>query len=106
MSNSNCFQIMNSGELKVDVPLALAESDCEDSCPKPIPPPEEKKCLVWGIDCLALIMTGVFVVCSASFLVGLLISNKRSSRRESEGLIRRDGLKILSFFFGRQTRSY
>jgi Niemann-Pick C1 protein len=74
-------------------------SDCEDSCPKPIPPPEEKKCLVWGIDCLALIMTGVFVVCSASFLVGLLISNKRSSRRESEGLIRRDGLKILFFFF-------
>lgn len=67
-------------------------SDCQDSCPMPVPPPQDKKCLIYGIDCLGVIMTGVFVLISTSFLIGLLINNARLNKRRGEDSeIQREG---------------
>lgn len=65
-------------------------SDCHEACPKPIPPPVEKKCKLWGLGCLDVGMIGLFALCSVTFLITLFISNSRTKRPGSEDEIAND----------------
>ena len=50
----------------------------------PIPPPINKPCLLWGIDCVGVGMFGLFIICSLSFTLTLLISKAKKQRENIE----------------------
>ncbi|XP_036321418.1 NPC intracellular cholesterol transporter 1 isoform X2 [Rhagoletis pomonella] len=66
-------------------------SDCEASCPVPVPePPRREPFKIAGLDAFAVIMTAVFVVGTILFLMGVcLFPSKRSER---DGLMNSGGL--------------
>lgn len=70
-------------------------SDCEGSCPKPIPIPEVKHCKLWGFECLNVSMFGMFLVCSAGFMATLFITNAIVRKHMREDEIRREGMLSL-----------
>ncbi|XP_036321420.1 NPC intracellular cholesterol transporter 1 isoform X4 [Rhagoletis pomonella] len=61
-------------------------SDCEASCPVPVPePPRREPFKIAGLDAFAVIMTAVFVVGTILFLMGVcLFPSKRSEHDENE----------------------
>lgn len=72
----------------VEKKIRIKLKDCEDSCPVPPPPPVEKSCNVWGIDCVDLGAIVLFIVLTSSFLITLLMANVfRKQRIAKERLI-------------------
>lgn len=57
----------------------LKLKDCEDSCPVPIPPPEEKVCKIWSLDCMDLVAIALFILFSSTFLLAILASSIHGS---------------------------
>lgn len=52
-------------------------SDCEDSCPVPVPPPIEKPCMVFSLTCADVFSITLFIVFTTTFLVVIFVSNNK-----------------------------
>jgi len=70
---------MSSCSKGVDLPFfkagACGCSDCTDSCPKPVPPPDVTQCKLWGILCLDAAYGLGFVICTICFILTILLTN-------------------------------
>lgn len=71
----------------IDMPFYKATacgcSDCEDACPIPIPPPVEKQCLIWSFECLNVVLLGLFVIFSVTFILTIFITRNREIKQNS-----------------------
>lgn len=50
-------------------------TDCFESCPKPVPHPPDKVCMLWNIECFSALNILLFSALSAIFLVFLSVSS-------------------------------